>query len=73
MNTLLAPIMRGDAIEKILTDILWGTPRNYLGVFSRDELPHLFTRYPRAYVGNTDRNSLPASTGLHSIIAPHLI
>ena len=50
--------MRGEAIDKILIDILWGTPTNYLGVFSRDELAHSFTRYPSAYVANTDPSSL---------------
>ena len=27
---LLALIMRGEAIDKILTDVLWGTPTTYL-------------------------------------------
>ena len=65
--------MRGEAIDKILTDILWGTPTTYLGVFSRDELPHSFTRYPSVYVANTDTSTLLVSTWLHSIISPHLI
>ena len=51
--------MRGEAIDKILIDILWDTPTSYLRVFSRDELPHSFTRYPSAYVANTDPSSLP--------------
>ena len=61
--------MRGEAIDKILTDILWGTPAHYLGVFSRDELPHSFTRYPSAYVANTDPSSLP---GQHWVAFYHL-
>ena len=61
--------MRGEAIDKILTDILWGTPTTYLGVFSRDELPHSFTRYPSAYVANTDHSSLP---GQHWVAFYHL-
>ena len=60
--------MRGDAIHKILTDILWGTPANYLAVFSRDNLPDSTsnsqlatnsTLYPSAYLANTDPSSLP--------------
>ena len=43
LNTLLALNMRGEAIDKILIHILWGTPTTYRGVFSRDELPHSFT------------------------------
>ena len=34
LYTHLAQIMRGEAIDKILIDILWDTPRTYLGVFS---------------------------------------
>ena len=61
--------MRGEAIDKILSDVLWGTPSTYLGVFSRDELPHSFTRYPRAYVSKTDPSSLP---GQHWVAFDHL-
>ena len=61
--------MRGDAIDKILIDILWSTATTYLGVFSRDELPHSFTRYPSAYVANTDPRSLP---GQHWVAFYHL-
>ena len=59
LNTLLALIMRGEAIDKILIDVLWGTPTTYLGVFSRDQLPHSFTRYPSSYGANTDDSYLP--------------
>ena len=52
--------MRGEAIDKILIDVLWGTPTTYLGVFSRDQLPHSFTRYSSPYGANTDARSLPA-------------
>ena len=45
LNTLLALNMLGELIDKILIHILWGTPTTYRGVFSRDELPHSFTRY----------------------------
>ena len=53
--------MRGEAIDKILIDILWGTPTTYLGIayLSRDEVPHSFNRYPSASVANTDPSSLP--------------
>ena len=61
--------MLGEAIDKILKDILWGTPTNYLGVFSSDELPHSFTRYPSAYVANTDPSFLP---GQHWVAFYHL-
>ena len=60
--------MRVEAIDKILTDILWANPTNYLGVFSRDELPHT-TRYPSAYVANTDGCSL---RGQHWVAFYHL-
>ena len=60
--------MRGEAIDRILIDVLWGTPTTYL-VFSRDELPHSFTRYPSAYVANTDPSSLP---GQHWVAFFHL-
>ena len=50
--------MRGEAIDKILIDILWGTPTTYLALFSRYELPHSFTRYPSSYVANTDPSYL---------------
>ena len=61
--------MRGEAIDKILIDILWGTPTSYLGVFSRDQQPHSFTRCPSAYVANTDPSSLP---GKHWVAFYHL-
>ena len=61
--------MRGEAIDKILIDILWGTPTTYLGVFSRDQLPHSFTLYPTAYVANTDPSSL---AGEHWVAFYHL-
>ena len=51
--------MRGEPIEKILTDILWGTPIHSLSVFSRNDLPHSGTLYPSADVANTDPSSLP--------------
>ena len=61
--------MRGEAIDKILKDILWGTPSNYIAVFSRHELPHSFTRYPSAYVAKTDPSFLP---GQHWVAFYHL-
>ena len=61
--------MRGEAIDKILIDILWGTPTTTLGVFSRDKLPRSFTRYHSAYVANTDPSSLP---GQHWVAFYHL-
>ena len=59
--------MIAEAIDKILTDILWGTPHQYLAVFSRDEIPDstltnqhtsLSTRFPSEYVANTVPSAL---------------
>ena len=70
--------MRGEAIDKILTDILSGPRAHYLGVFSRDQLPlstithhlaHTSTRYPSAYIAKTDPSSLP---GDHWVAFYHL-
>ena len=71
-------IIRGEAIDKNLTDILWGTRTQYLAVFSRYEqplsttnhqLPQTSTRYPSAYVANTDPSSL---SGEHWVAFYHL-
>lgn len=50
--------MRGEAQDRILNDILWGTQSPYFPFFSRDEQPHTFTRYPSAYGVNSDLSSL---------------
>ena len=51
--------MSRETFDKILIDILWGTPSLSLGVFSRDELRHSYSRCPSANVPNTNAGSLP--------------
>ena len=53
--------MRGEILDRLLTDVLWDTPTDYLGVFPRDQIPTSFIRYPSAYVANTDPSSQPGT------------
>ena len=50
--------MRGEAIDKILIEIISGCPTQYVGVFCPDELFHTFTPYSSAYVAKSDPSSL---------------
>ena len=53
--------MRGEILDRLLTDALWDTPTHYLGVFPRDQVPTSFIPYPSAYVANTDPSSQPGT------------
>ena len=61
--------MRGDMIDNVLVDALWGTSTRYLGVYSLNQIPSTFTNFPCAYVANTDPSTLP---GRHWVAFYHL-
>jgi hypothetical protein len=51
--------MNGGSIDSILISALCGTQTRYLGVYALDQIPVTLTRYPCAYVANTDPISRP--------------
>ena len=53
--------MRGEILDRLLSDVLWETTSHYLGVFSRDHIPTSFIPYPSAYVANTDSRFQPGT------------
>jgi len=61
--------MDGKTIDSVLVDGLCPTGTTFLGVFPRDRIPiHDLTRFPCAYVANTDTHSRP---GLHWVAFYH--